>query len=60
MTSRHFCSKWLALRDFGRRALMLKEGRLALTVERTRVVAIEWHEESEAPAPASDDSQSAA
>ena len=35
---------------FGRKALELKHGRLALTVERGKVVALEWQESPEAPA----------
>ena len=34
---------------FGRRALEMKHGRLALTVERGKVVALEWQDEAETP-----------
>ncbi|MBL8587116.1 MAG: ribonuclease D [Methylobacteriaceae bacterium] len=37
---------------FGRRALEMKHGRLALTLERGKVVALEWQEEVEAEPPA--------
>ena len=37
---------------FGQRALELKHGRLALTVENGKVVTLEWHEAEGPPAPA--------
>jgi ribonuclease D len=37
---------------FGERALELKHGRLALTVENGKVVTLEWHEAESPPAPA--------
>ena len=37
---------------FGQRALELKHGRLALTVENGKVVTLEWHDAEGPPAPA--------
>jgi ribonuclease D len=51
---------------FGRRALELKHGRLALTIEKGKIAALEWHEleEGDAPPPEPDfkaaDAESAA
>lgn len=39
---------------FGRRALELKHGRLALTIENGKVAALEWHEHDAPEAPAED------
>jgi ribonuclease D len=36
---------------FGRRALELKHGRLALTIERGKIAALEWREDENAPEP---------